>query len=211
MDFTQEEKEFWDKLKRWHLDDIDICLANNANYAATKMMLSFIDILGGFHGGLIHIEKDDLGKKIDGDLVRAGGGGRSNKITKVNNISYEKSGSRKEFLNFVKNYINEFNRIRYKTGKKNWSATEILYDCFRCGLMHEGYSKFGTGIIKSNDREIIKLDIPNIPIVLNIVYLRDLVRRATFEFENDVFKKKLKYKIIRWKDRYDYLTSEFKL
>jgi hypothetical protein len=217
----QQEKEFWDKLKRWHLDDIDICLANGANYAATKTMLSLIDALGGFYGGLVEKEVNEIYEcknckkqkffKKKKYLVRAGGGGRSKNIKtyNVDGVIYEESGSKKEFLNFVNNYINEFYKIKIKSKTKKWRAAEILYDHFRCGLIHEGHSKFGTGITNYNDMEIFKYDL-GVPIALNIVCLRDLVRRAIFEFEKDVFHKKIKERVIRWEDRFNYL-SELKL
>jgi hypothetical protein len=193
MEITDNEKQNWDSLKRWHLDDIDI--------------------LGGFYSGLIFKEKDDSDKKINKYLVRSGGNRRnkSKKIYRVNNKEYEESGSKEVFLNFVKNYINEFYKIKIKTNKKSWSAAEILYDHFRCGFMHEGHAKLGTGIVKSNDKEIIKFNIENVPIVLNILYLRDLVRKAVFEFEDDVFVKQEKANVRRFKDRFEYLTSEYRL
>ncbi|KKP88720.1 MAG: hypothetical protein UR93_C0009G0008 [Berkelbacteria bacterium GW2011_GWA2_35_9] len=190
--------EFWNKFKRWHLDDIDICLANNANYAATKTMLSLIDSLGGFYGGLI--EYNNI------YYVPAGGGSRSKKIYDINNKSFEKSGSKKQFLNFTKNYLHEFFETKLPFGK-NIRLSDVLYEHFRCGIIHEGQPKFGTGITKENTPIVIYTNYKNIPVVLNILALRDMLRRAVFEYERDLSDNKQPERMIRWQIRYDFLTQ----
>lgn len=195
---TDEEINFWIRLRDWNLNDIDKCLSSNINYGAAKLMLSYIDILGGFYGGLIQEERKYY--------VRPGGDGRSKnlKIIEINGVKYTESGSKEQFLSFVKNYINEFYKIKFE--KK--SAAEYLYDHFRCGLIHEGHPKIGTGITKLNNKELLLFDHPIVPIVLNIQYLRDCLRAATFEYEDDVFVKNIKERVIRWRDRFQYLKKD---
>jgi len=195
---NNEQRDFWDTLKRWHLDDIDKCLAVEANYAATKTMLSFIDVLGAFYGGLIKYK----GKYY----VPAGGGGRSKKPVIINGKSYEVSGTKNQFLNFTKNYLHEFFEARVPIGKK-MRLSDVLYDHFRCGMIHEGHSKLGTGIARVNTPIVIYSNYDNVPVVLNILALRDMLRRATFEYERDLFGVKQLERMRRWQERYDFLAK----
>lgn len=191
------QKDFWDKLKRWHLDDIDICLANNANYAATKTMLSFIDVLGAFYGGLI----EHKGKYY----VLAGGGSRTKKRIKINKKLYEESGTKKQFLNFTKNYLNEFFQYKLKVKSKKVNLAGILYDHFRCGMIHEGHPKSGTGILRENSPIIIYYNYGGLKVALNILALRDMLRRAVFKFEQDLSDSKQPERMARWEERFNYL------
>ncbi|MBI5071885.1 hypothetical protein HZB93_03285 [Candidatus Falkowbacteria bacterium] len=195
---NEEEKEFWEKLKRWHLDDVDICIGNNANYAASKMMLTLIDILGAFHGGMIRYKSKYY-------VLPGGKRKQKSKTIKIEGKNYEQTTNKEQFLSFLKNYIHEFYEIKVKHGSKEKRAAEILYDHFRCGLVHEGHSKLGTGLARINNAEpIINKDGL---LVLNILALRDLVRRATFKFEKDLNKEKM---LKRWRERYNFLTKEFR-
>jgi len=209
--YSPEQIKFWNKIKRWNLQNIEICLANNANSSALLTMLAFIDFLGGFYGGLIRkkVVHENEKKSIEW-LVRAGGQRKKTKeYYKIDEINYEKSGPRDQFLNFVKNYMNVFHKTRFKKNGKSRIAADILYDHFRCGFVHEGFSKTGTGIIREHNNVVWIINDPSCPIILNIYALRDLLRKSVFEYEKDVFEKKLKERTVRWKDRYKYIM-EFK-
>lgn len=197
IDMNAQELDFWEKLKRWHLDDIDICIGNGANYAATKMMLTLIDILGALYGGLV--------QKGDNYYVLAGGGRGNAKTVVIDKVTYEKSGTKAQFKNFVKNYMHEFYEIFISTNNKRIRAVEVLYNHFRCGLVHEGHSKYGTGIIRENNDQLISQR--GLYITLNILALRDLVRKAMFNFEKDLNDNKQPERMIRWRIRYKYLME----
>lgn len=208
---TSQEREFWERLKDWHLNDIDICLANGANYAAARTMLSYVDILGGFYGGLI---------KREGDYcVRVQEPGTSKNSVKINNDEYEKSGTKKQFFRFVRKYMNAFYRIKVKVRtehiEKELRLADILYDHFRCGLVHEGHPKLGTEIVRENSDVILRVRSDfnvNKPLAsLNILALRDKLRSATFQFERDLNDASHPERLARWRERYEFLYAEFRL
>ena len=196
---NKQEIDFWEKLKRWHLDDIDKCLAVNANYAAAKTMLSLIDALGALYGGLIEYK----GKYY----VLAGGCSRSKITKKIYRKQYEESGTKKQFLNFTKNYLNEFFQYKIKVKSKEILLADILYDHFRCGLIHEGHPKFGTGICRENNLNFFYFNYGGVRVALNILALRDMLRRATFAYERDLFDKRQPEKMKRWKERFRFLSK----
>lgn len=194
---NDEQREIWEKLKRWHFDDIEKCLNADANFAAAKMELTFIDILGAFYGGLIEDK---------GQYYVLKGRGRYSKNIKtcvINGRIYEETGTKRQFLNFTKNYLNEFYIFKIKSNSKKIIAADILYEHFRCGLIHEGFPKYGTGIYKSNDGELFSFD-QGVKVALNIITLRDRLMIAVEEFENDLIKKE---RIMRWQQRFDYLNK----
>ncbi|MBU0999196.1 hypothetical protein KKG24_02715 [Patescibacteria group bacterium] len=191
--------DFWEKLKRWHLDDIDKCLVVNANYAATKTMLSLVDALGALYGGLI----EHKGKYY----VLVGDGSRSKATIKLYRKQYEESGTKKQFLNFTKNYLNEFFQYKTKVKSREILLADILYDHFRCGLIHEGHPKFGTGICRENNFNFFILNSGGVKIALNILALRDMLRRAVFTYEKDLFDKTQPERMKRWKERFKYLSK----
>ena len=196
---NNEQIEFWNKLKRRHLDDIDKCLAINANYAATKTMLSFIDVLGSFYCGLIESNKNYY--------IPVSAESNIKKPAIINGKKYKRSGSGQCFVKFTKKYLGGIFKYKIKVGGKFVSASEILYNHFRCGMIHEGHSKYGTGIFRENLGALFIPDINGLEIALNILALRDTLRNATFNYENDLLLPKDPFIYERWFERYNYLTN----
>lgn len=198
---NDEQKDIWERFKRWHLDDIDKCLAIQANYAATKTMLSFIDALGAFYGGLI----EHRGKSY---VLPGGNRKHIGKTKQMNSKIYEQTSTKKQFLNFVKNYMTEFFKYKVVSGNKQIRLSDILYDHFRCGMIHEGHPKYGTGIIRENSRVIAYENYGGVRVALNILTLRDMLRNAVFSYEKDLADQDQKERMIRWLERYNYLGQQ---
>lgn len=214
---TKQEKEFWEKFKRWHLESIDRCIANDVNFGAITLILITTNALGGFYKGLIEKEVTEVYecKKYNNKrkvkkkkwLVRVGGS-RANpakKIYFINGIKYEESSNRDVFVNFIKNYMRDFFREVQK-GTKKKRAVEILYSHFRNGLVHEGGPKIGTGVYRSYSPELFKsYPQQKIFMAINLLSFRDRFVKALYDYERDLFG--LKERLTRWRDRFNYLKT----
>lgn len=201
---TDDQTTFWKDLTNRFENDIKKCLDAQANYSATIVMLTYIDILGSFYGGLTKYEKSKSEY-----YVRGGGAGRSKKSKKtktINNIIYEESGTKEQFKNFIKNHIDEIYSYR---SSKNISGTDLIYEHFRCGMIHEGNPRFGMGIFRNSSSNLFienhytenqnKYDI-----VLNIIKLFELIKCARTKFDQSL---RQKNRIVRWNERYNFLVN----
>jgi len=203
---TKQEKTFWEKFKRWHIESIDRCIANNVNFGAATLILTTIDALGGFYKGLIE-KKVNRKKKL---LVRMGGS-RANppkKIYTIKGVKYEESSSRDVFVNFIKNYMRDFfEEVQKGTRKKR--AVEILYSHFRNGLVHEGGPKIGTGVYRNYSPELFKsYPKQKIFMAINLLSFRDRFVKALYDYEKDLFDiKNQPERLKRWRDRFNYLKT----
>ena len=219
---TKEEKAFWEKFKRWHLESIDRCIANDVNFGAATLILITIDALGGFYKGLIEKEVEEIykckkcgsQKKIRKKkwLVRVGGNrvNPAKKIYSIDGIKYEESNSRDVFVNFIKNYMRDFFK-EVQEGTKKKRAVEILYSHFRNGLVHESGPKIGTGVYRSYSPELFKsYPKQKIFMAINLLSFRDRFVKAFYDYEKDLFNEKQPERLKRWRDRFDYLkTTKF--
>lgn len=52
-DTNKQEKEFWEKLKRWHFDDIEKAISAKAYVGAAKLICCAIDAFAGFRFGAV--------------------------------------------------------------------------------------------------------------------------------------------------------------
>lgn len=184
------EKNFWDTLKHWVLDDIDVCLDHNANVGATKLIFSAIEVFGSFYVG--------RGYKNNENLVRAKAGSGK---------QVEKAGSKKAFKAFVKSYLPEFNKVIFNINGKRIKAADLLYTHFRCGLIHEGVMKVGTGIVKENWRDLFVPAPKGFLTFLNIHAMRDYLRTAVNSFDKDLSDLNQPERLRRWGDRYKFLLG----
>ncbi|MBI4078965.1 MAG: hypothetical protein HY429_01570 [Candidatus Levybacteria bacterium] len=50
---NEQEKEFWEKFKRWNLDDIERTIKTEAYVGAAKLICCVIDALAGFRFGAV--------------------------------------------------------------------------------------------------------------------------------------------------------------
>jgi len=216
---NKHEKEFWDQYKRWYLDDIERCFKSSANFATMTLILTTIDSLGGFYNGLIKTKITKIYKCSSCEVIKkikkkkwlVPLGGKRLKLAKeIYNIkghSYEVSGNRDVFVNFIKNYMNNFYQ-KVLQGTKEKRAVEILYSHFRNGFVHEGGPKFGTGIYKSDSSELFK-PYPKIGIfmAINLTSFYKYFKNAFADYENDLFDIKQPERLDRWRVRMNYLLG----
>lgn len=189
-----EEREFWNRLKRWTLNDIDICLGHNANVGAAKLMCCAIESFGSFYIG--------RGFNEDERRVRPKGGSGENRASRV--------GVKNAFVAFVKNYISELNSFILRIeglGKKN--GGELLYDHFRNNLIHEGSPSIGIGIIREEGNRILVRAEGYIALV-NLLALRNALERAITSYDGGLNDEAQPERLRRWRDRYNDL-KRFKM
>jgi len=216
---TEEERLFWEQFKRYHLEDIDRCIANNANFGALTLILITIDALGGFYKGLIEKEIEEVYEckncrirrrnKKKKWVVRVGGNrvDLAKKTYIINGIKYEESNSRDVFVNFIKNYMRDFfKEVQKGTRKKR--AVEILYSHFRNGLIHEGVPKIGTTVYRRYTPELFE-SYPHQEIFMriNLLSFRDRFLKALYDYERDLFDINQPERLKRWRDRFNYLKT----
>lgn len=182
---TKNEKNYWKKYKTDLLQGIDVCLNKNQLFAAGKLIFCAFDSLAAFYIG--YNDKRSRNKK-----VLSGGGGRSR-----GNI-YESSSVKKYFDNYLKNCCNHIYRKTIKINNKKEAMREVLYEDYRCGLVHEGRPKRNLKL--SMDKKSL-FDNSS----LSLIIMKKILLNSIKIFDGQLGKNG--YRVRRWRERYDYLVK----
>lgn len=182
---NDSETKYWQQYKVDLLQGIDDCLKQDQLLAVGKLIFCAIDSLAAFYIGY----NDNRSKN---QKVMAGGGGRSQ-----GNI-YENSSVGKYFDNYLKNCCDKIYRENIELNTQKEALRDLLYNDYRCGLVHEGRPKRNLGTNKNN--KLLFSDSS-----LSMTKMRDLLSDSIKVFDKEL--KSNDYRVRRWRDRYNYLTT----
>jgi len=137
------KEPFLNRMLRWMSHDVNICMAGDANVGAMTLMLTDIAALAGFYAG-----RTELKLQNDHD----------------------------EFVLFFEEFFDLAKDKRYdqliyklvKDKKKSIKDRCIIYDDFRCGVVHEHLMKQGTAIDKGLEKPYVFMSLSSGELTINI-------------------------------------------
>lgn len=150
------QESFLDRLTRWFTHDVDVCMNNDAFIGAMTLMLCHISALSSYYSGRT--------------------------IERV-------QSDEKEFLDFYKKYFIVFPvitqpKINDRTGKIK--SVSIIYNHFRCGLIHEGLMKNGTALDRGRDKPSFYIHQSSGDIVLNVDHFYEDYKKVIEKYKKDI-------------------------
>jgi len=173
--FSKKENNFWFTYKNDLLQGISEEIQRKNEIAAGKLLFCAIDAMGLFYKGAF-IKQGDW-------YVLPGGNGNPR------STNDEKSGSKDCFCNYLKNCWPEKLPTSF--------CKDILYEIYRCGLIHEGRPKKDYQI-SINEKFFIRK-------TLSILKGYELFLKSIDTFEK--YLETESCRVNRWKARYDYMNK----
>lgn len=182
----ENEKDFWEKFKKWQIDDIQIAINCKSYVSAAKLICCAIDSIAGFRFGA-----------------------NSNHGSKFRFTNFVK-----EFMPSFKTRL-KCTKPRVKDGLVVWetqykrSVIEMFYNNFRSGLIHEGLPGIGTEIVFYHNTKVL-FSSPNADLVrFNILGLFEYLKNALEVYEKRlVIEKELQN---NFKKRLSFITDANKI
>lgn len=163
----------WNELKERYLKDIELLMNNDRDISAMLIICAFIDIVASFYQG-----RDS------------------------------EKGVKKSFREFSEKYLSDFKRVSFgdllfnsdKNEKVN-DLIDLLYFCYRNGLIHEGRLPKGIELIRNSDFLCKNCAVGTME--LNILGMYHCLLNAVHLFEKDLFNDSLMQE--KYKKRMMYL------
>ena len=163
--------EEWNNFKNSYLQDISLLLDNNRDKSAMLIMCTLIDSAASFYNG-----RDS------------------------------EAGVSNNFRLFCESYMNDFCRVGFgdlyfSPSKKVKDVVDILYSCYRNGLIHEGQLPINIQLVRDSEAfyRINATGRMDLNIVLMFCYLKE----SLSNYESDLQKDNQLQ--IRFKNRSEYL------
>lgn len=151
-----DQESFLDRLTRWFTHDVKVCIENDAFIGAMTLMLCHISAFASYYSGRV----------VD-----------------------RPQNDEKEFLDFYQKYFTVFPvitqpQIDNRTGRIK--EVSLIYNHFRCGLIHEGLMKKGTALDRGIEKPNFYIHINSRDIVLNVDHFYEDYKKVIQKYKNDV-------------------------
>lgn len=166
--------EHWQGLRDRYLEDASLLIKHNRDHSGMLILCSFIDAASSYFAGRT-----------------------------------SERGVGSAFRSFVERYLPMFKNVRFGdllfgSGERVNDIADMLYYCYRNGLIHEGHLPYGIKLVRK-DTDAFACNICAIGTMeLNILGMFNYIASASMQFENDL--KNNENVKNNYKARMDYLN-----